>query len=49
MQQGIYSPQEEQEIVQVCAVLNGQIARSVPVSFTTIDGTAEGILFSVCS
>lgn len=42
MQQGIYIAQEELETVQVCALFDGQIARSVPVSFTTFDGTAEG-------
>ena len=42
MQQGTYIAQEELETVQVCALLDGQIARSVSVSFTTFDGTAEG-------
>ena len=43
MQQGAYSAQEELERVQVCALLVGQIARTVPVSFATADGTAQGI------
>ena len=45
MQQGTYIAQEELETVQVCALLDGQIARSVPVSFATFDGTAEGTVF----
>lgn len=42
MQQAIYTVQEELGTVSVCALLDGQIARSVPVSFATFDGTAEG-------
>lgn len=42
MQQGTYIAPEELETVQVCALLDGQTARSVPVSFATFDGTAEG-------
>ena len=43
MQQGVYTAQEELERVQVCALLIGQIARSVPVTFATSDNTAQGI------
>lgn len=43
MQQGVYTAREELERVQVCALLTGQIARSVPVTFATSDGTAQGI------
>ena len=43
MQQGTYIVQEELGAVEVCALLDGQIARNVPVSFTTFEGTAEGI------
>ena len=44
MQQGTYVAQEELEIVEVCALLDGQIDRSIPVSFVTFDGGAEGML-----
>ena len=44
MQQGGYTAREEFEIVQVCALLTGQIVRSVPVLFTTSDGSAQGII-----
>lgn len=43
MQQGVYTAREELERVQVCALLTDQIARSVPVTFATSDGTAQGI------
>lgn len=43
MQQGAYTAREELERIQVCALLVGQIARSVPISFATSDVTAQGI------
>ena len=47
MQQATYVAQEEVGSVQVCALLEGQIARSVPISFSTFDGSAEGIEYSI--
>ena len=43
MQQGVYTAREELERVQVCALLTGQIARSIPVTFATSDNTALGM------
>ena len=43
MQQGVYTAREELERVEVCALLIGQIATSVPVTFATSDGSAQGI------
>lgn len=43
MQQGIYIAEEEAGTVTVCAILDGQIDRSVSVSFVTSDGSAQGI------
>ena len=45
MQQGAYTAREELERVQVCALLTGQIDRSVPISFATSDGTAQDIYY----
>lgn len=42
MQQGTYIAEEEADVVAMCAILDGQIDRSVPVSFVTSDGSAQG-------
>ena len=49
MQQAFYTVGEEDGSVQVCAELRNRAERNLTVTIGTVDGTAQGMCYIVCS